>query len=149
MRFEIGIFVVCAALAGSAAAWDRDARAMPGNPGQLCAMQEQGQLGVSFNNVMVTDLKTLGSQMDRKIDDVIALAKQAGIQKIDVQSYNYNVYPVSGGMAATPGVAMPYQYNGSVSFSIEPLANGPDLMALLSGKGYAANLNVNAYRQCQ
>jgi uncharacterized protein YggE len=149
MRLEIGIFVACAALAGSAAAWDKDAREMPGNPGQRCAMQEQGQIAVSFNNVMVTDLKALGSEMDRKIDDLIALAKQAGIQKIEVQSYNYNVYPVSSGYAPTPGVAIPYQYNSSVSFTIEPLAKGPDLMALLSGKGYASNLNVNAYRQCQ
>ena len=50
-----------------------------GNPGQNCAMQEQGQVGVNFNNVMVTDLK--GSEMDRKIDEVIALAKQSGIKR--------------------------------------------------------------------
>jgi hypothetical protein len=149
MSRAIGVFVVCALLAGSAAAWDKDARAMPGNPGQKCAMHEQGQIGVNFNNVMVTDLKALGAEMDRKIDEVIALAKQSGIKTIEVQSYNYNVYPVSSGYPSAPGVAIPYQYNGSVSFAIDPLAKGPDLMALLSGKGYSANLNVNAYRQCQ
>jgi|GEM_PF-3493193 len=149
MRLEIAIFVVCAALPGSAAAWDGEARAMPRSAGQKCAMQEQGQIGVSFHDVTVTDLKALGSQMDRRIDGVIALAKQAGVQKIELQSYNYNVYPVSGGHAPTPGVAIPYQYNGNASFTIEPLAKGPDFMALLSDKGYAANLNVSAYRHCQ
>jgi uncharacterized protein YggE len=98
---------------------------------------------------MITDLKSLGTEMDRRIDQVIALAKQSGVQRIDVQSYNYNVYPVSTGYAPTPGVAVPYQYNGSVTFAIEPLAKGPELMAALSAKGYSANLNVNAYRQCQ
>ena len=78
-----------------------------------------------------------------------ALAKQTGIQKIEVQSYNYNVYPVSSGSPTAPGSPVPYQYNGSVSFSIDSLAKGPDLMAVLSDKGYSANLNVNAYRQCQ
>jgi hypothetical protein len=149
MRLAIGVLAVCTSLSAPAGAWDKEARSMPGNPGQSCAMQEQGQIGVSFNNVMVTDLKTLGAEMDRKIDEVIALGKQSGIQKIEVMSYNYNVYPVSGGYSTAPGVAIPYQYNGSVSFVIDPLAKGPDLMALLSGKGYSANLNVNAYRQCQ
>jgi uncharacterized protein YggE len=149
MRLAIGVLVVCASLSAPVGAWEKDARPMPGNPGQSCAMQEQGQIGVNFNNVMVTDLKALGAEMDRKIDEVIALAKQSGIQKIEVMSYNYNVYPVSSGYPTAPGVAMPYQYNGSVSFTIDSLAKGPDLMALLSGKGYAATLNVNAYRQCQ
>ena len=144
------LWVVCALLAsGPAAAWDKGARAMPGNPGQSCAMQEQGQIGVNFNNVVVTDLKALGREMDRRIDELIALAKQSGVQRIEVQSYNYNVYPVTSGYPPAPGTAIPYQYNGSVSFVIEPLAKGPDLMAALSEKGYAANLNVNAYRQCQ
>jgi hypothetical protein len=149
MRLAVGVLVVCTSLSVSAGAWEKDARPMPGNPGQSCAMHEQGQIGVNFNNVMVPDLKALGAEMDRKIDDVIALAKQSGIQKIEVMSYNYNVYPVSAGYPTAAGVAIPYQYNGSVSFVIDPLAKGPDLMALLSAKGYSANLSVNAYRQCQ
>jgi hypothetical protein len=149
MRWAIGLLVVCAGLSAPAGAWEKDAREMPGNPGQPCAMHEQGQIGVSFNNVMVTKVETIGTDMDRKIDEVIALAKQAGISKIEVQSYSYNVYPVSSGYALAPGVAIPYQYNGSVSYAIDPLAKGPELMALLSAKGYSANLNVNAYRECQ
>ena len=73
--------------------------------------------------------------MDRKIDEVIALAKQAGIKKIEVQSYNYNVYPVSSGYAPAPGVAIPYQYNGSVSFAIDPLAKGPESDGAAVGQG--------------
>ena len=50
---------------------------------------------------------------------------------------------------AVPVANLPYQYSGNVSFSVEPCAKASDLMALLAAKGYSANLNVNAYRQCQ
>jgi uncharacterized protein YggE len=139
--------VIALSLAGGAAAWDKRAVAMPGNPGQTCALQETGQVGVSFNNVMVAKLDGIGREMDQRIDEVIAFAKQAQIEKIEVQSYNYNVYPASGGYPGSVG--MSYQYNGSVSFSVEPCSRASDLMSLLASKGYAANLNVNAYRQCQ
>jgi hypothetical protein len=110
-------------------------------------MQETGQVGVSFNNVMVAKLERIGAEMDHKIDEVLALAKQAQLTKIEVQSYSYNVYPVSSGFP--PGANLPYQYSGNVSFSVEPCAKASELMSMLAAKGYSANLNVNAYRQCQ
>ena len=90
-------------------AWEKGAVAMPGNPGQTCAMHETGQVGVSFNNVMVTKLDRIGAEMDEKIDEMIALAKQSGIAKIEVQSYSYNVYPVSSGYPAGASVPVPVQ----------------------------------------
>jgi len=142
------LLVIALSLAVEAAAWDKRAVAMPGNPGQTCAMQETGQVGVSFNNVWVAKLDGIGREMDQRIDDVIALAKQAEIAKIEVQSYNYNVYPASSG-GSPGGAATPYQYSGSVTFSVEPCSRASELMSLLASKGYAANLNVSAYRQCQ
>src|SRR5262245_39029219 len=147
MRWWTGLAALGVILAGPALAWEKGAVAMPGNPGQTCAMQETGQVGVSFNNVMVAKLDRIGAEMDQKIDEITALAKQAGIARMEVQSYNYNVYPVSSGLAA--GANVPYQYNGSVSFAVEPHEKAAALMSLLAGKGYSANLNVNAYRQCQ
>src|SRR4030095_5418732 len=98
---------------------------------------------------MVTKLDRIGADMDQKIGEVTALAKQSGIAKIEVQSYSYNVYPVSSGMPAAPGVTIPYQYSGNVAFAVEPCAKAPALMSLLASRGYTANLSVNAYRQCQ
>jgi len=135
------------ACAAPAAAWEKGAVAMPGMPNQTCAIQETGQVGVNFTNVMVAKLDKIGGELDAKIDEVIALAKQSKVQRIEVQSYNYNVYPVSNGYPA--GATVPYQYNGSVTFAVEPCERASELMSLLVSKGYAANLNVNAYRQCQ
>src|SRR5258705_11096528 len=97
MRQWSRILVIGMAFAGQARAWEKGAVAMPGNPGQSCAMQETGQVGVSFNNVLVAKLDRIGAELDQKIDEIAALAKQSGIAKIEVQSYSYNVYPVSGG----------------------------------------------------
>ena len=147
MRSWIGVVVVAVMFAGPARGWEKGAVAMPGNPGQTCAMQETGQVGVSWNNVMVAKLDRVGAEMDKRIDEVISLAKQSGLAKIEVQSYSYNVYPVSSGLPA--GANVPYQYSGNVSLAVEPCAKASDLMSLLASKGYSANLNVNAYRQCQ
>ncbi len=149
MRDWIWILAVCISWAPPAAAWDKRATNMSGNAGQTCAMQENAQVGVNFSNVVVTDLKKVGSEMDRKIDELIALAKQSGLQKIEVQSYSYNIYAVSSGVPMPAGVPIPYQYSGNVSFAVEPCEKASGLMSLLADKGYSASLNVNAYRQCQ
>ena len=143
MRTLAGL-VIAMSWAAAAAAWERGAVSTAA--GQTCTMQENGQVGVSFNNVMIAKLDRISAEMDAKIDEVLALAKQAQLAKIEVQSYSYNVYPVSTGY---PAANLPYQYSGNVSFSVEPCAKASDLMALLAAKGYSANLNVNAYRQCQ
>ena len=149
MRRGCLVLAIAAACASAAAAEDRRAIAQPSSGGQTCAFQETGQVGVNFNNVMVTKLERVGAELDAKIAEISSLAKQSGIAKIDVQSYSYNVYPVSSGYPNAPGQAIPYQYNGSVSFAVEPSAKAPALMSLLADKGYSANLNVSAYRQCQ
>ena len=144
MLRTIFAFVTAAAWAAAASAWERGPVT---TNGQKCTMQETAQVGVSWNNAVIAKLGKVGAEMDKKIDEVLALAKQAQLSKIEVQSYSYNVYPVSGGFSA--GANLPYQYSGNVSFMVEPCAKASDLMALLAAKGYSANLNVNAYRQCQ
>ena len=136
----IGVVSATAALA-----WERGPVAAAN--GQNCTMQETGQVGVTFNNVMVAKLDRIAAEMDHKIDEVLTLAKQAQLTKVEVQSYSYNVYPVSSGLPA--GSSVPYQYNGNVSFAVEPCTKASELMSLLAAKGYTANLNVSAYRQCQ
>jgi hypothetical protein len=143
------VLAIAAMCAVPAAAEDKRAIAHPSGSGPSCAFQETGQVGVTFNNVMVTKLDRVGAELDQKIDEISALAKQSGIAKIEVQSYSYNVYPVSSGYPNAPGQAIPYQYSGNVSFSVEPSAKAPAPMSLLAEKGYSANLNASAYRQCQ
>src|SRR5262245_12917937 len=117
----VSSLVFCLSFAAPAGAWERSAVAMPGvASGQTCGMVETGQVGVNFNNLMVTDVSKVGAELDGKIDEIIALARKAGIEKIEVQSYSYNVYPVSNGYPIPAGTPVPYQYNGSVSFAITP-----------------------------
>jgi uncharacterized protein YggE len=142
---SFAVLVIAVFWTAAAFAWEKGPVSTSG--GQKCTMQETGQVGISFNNVMVAKLDRLGAEMDQKIDEVLALAKQARLEKIEVQSYSYNVYPVSNG--SLPGANVPYQYSGNVSFSVEPCAKASELMSLLAAKGYSANMNVNAYRQCQ
>ena len=149
MRRWCRVLAIAAACAAPAAGEDKRAIAQPNSSGQSCAFQETGQVGVNFNNTMVTKLDRVGAELDAKIAEISALAKQSGIAKIEVQSYSYNVYPVSSGYPNAPGQAIPYQYSGNVSFAVEPSAKAPALMSLLADKGYSANLNVSAYRQCQ
>src|SRR5262245_37791850 len=131
MRSWIWIFALGLAFARPARAWEKGPVAMPGNPGQTCAMQETGQVGVNFNNLIVAKLDGIGAELDQKIDDITALAKQSGVTKIEVQSYSYNVYPVSSGFPIGAGIAVPYQYSGNVSFAVEPCAKASALMSLL------------------
>ena len=145
MMRMISALVISVFVAEVASAWEKGPVSTAN--GESCAMQDAAQVGVSFNNVMVVKLDRIGAEMDQKIDEVLGIAKQAQLTKIEVQSYNYNVYPVSGGLPASANQS--YQYNGSVSFAVEPGAKASALMSLLAAKGYSANLNVNAYRQCQ
>ena len=140
----VAVIALVMSWAVGAAAWEKGATTANG---QKCTIQETGNVGVTFNNVMVAKLDRLAAEMDQRIDEILALGKQAQLTKFEVQSYSYNVYPVSSGMPATASV--PYQYNGNVNFAVEPSARASELMSLLAAKGYTANLNVNAYRQCQ
>ena len=148
-RSTLFAFALAAVWMAPAAAEDRRKITQPSSGGPTCAFSETGQVGVNFNNVMVTKLDRVGAELDGKIQEISALAKQAQLTKIEVQSYSYNVYPMSSGSPNVPGQAIPYQYNGSVSFAVEPSNKAPALMSLLASKGYSANLNVSAYRQCQ
>ena len=79
MRQWSRILVIGMAFAGQARAWEKGAVAMPGNPGQSCAMQETGQVGVSFNNVLVAKLDRIGAELDQKIDEIFARVVKEGL----------------------------------------------------------------------
>jgi hypothetical protein len=116
-------FVIAGGLAAGASAWEKGQ--VSTSNGQSCTMQETGQVGVSFNKRDVAKLERIGAEMDQKIDEVLALAKQAQLKKVEVQSYSYNVYPVSSGLPASAN--LPYHYSGNVSFLVEPCRRRPSL----------------------
>lgn len=115
-----------------------------------CPMIDQSQVNINFNS-RYSDLNQIKELMDNKIKEVEAMAKQAGIEKIVLQSMNYNIY-ANDRNAYTDIVDEEnkriYQLNGNISFNIEPADNALELMEMLINKGYFGGLNVNKYRRC-
>jgi uncharacterized protein YggE len=119
---------------------------------QQCVMTETAQVMISLNNTDVA-LAEAPAVFNKKIESIVALGKEAGVENPKIQSYNYNVYNNSGGGCCEgdcgDGAPGHYRYNGSVTFNVEPVAKAAGFADLLSKNGYSANLNVNAYSQCQ
>lgn len=113
-----------------------------------CPMTEQTQVNINFNS-QYADLKQIKELMDNKVEEIEAMAKKAGIEKIVLQSMNYNIYANRGYQNNFDGPDQRvYQLNGSMSFNVEPADNAIELMEMLNNKGYNGGMNVNKYRRC-
>jgi hypothetical protein len=114
---------------------------------QTCEMIENVQVYVNFNNQEHADPKTASDKMDQYIEDIANLAKQAGVTKLEIQSYNYSLNNNSGGCGSDS--QQNYQFYGNINYSISPESAASTFMGLIEENNFKANLNVNAYRQCQ
>lgn len=117
--------------------------------GQNCRMIETNTLVVNFNNIPVTVSKAKAF-MDERVAEIETLAKQAGLQKFELNSLNYSVYGNSTGGGCGEMVA-PVQYilSGSVGYTLDDVTKAESLIKQIEAKGYQINLNSNAYKQCQ
>lgn len=107
--------------------------------GQTCKMVETVSISLSFSNIPVS-LDAVKSNVDERLAEIDALAKDVGIKELIIQNMNYNIYSNNGGG---------YLLNGSFSLQIDNADLAAALMKALSGKAYVPNLSVNSYRQCQ
>ncbi len=112
-----------------------------------CTLTETANINVNFNSIE-KDVSVAGELMEGKIKEVSAIAKDLSLDKFDVQSMNYSLYPYNPGAA---GSTQQWQISGNLSFTVLPATKGKDMLVLLSKKGYQPSLNVNAYRSgnCQ
>lgn len=115
---------------------------------ESCPMTEQTQVNINFNS-QYSDLQQVKKVMDNKVEEIETMAKKAGIEKIVLQSMNYNIYANRdyNNNFNDPAQRI-YQLNGSLSFNVEPADNAIKLMEMLNDKGYNGGLNVNKYRRC-
>ena len=114
--------------------------------GKECSMVETANVGVNFNNIE-TELKESRSYIDKKVDDISAIALGLGIEDLEINSLNYNIYSNnSGGCNASNNG---YRLNGNISFKMSNSEKAAELMEALNEKNYNVNFNMNAYRQCR
>jgi uncharacterized protein YggE len=118
-----------------------------------CEMSQTSTVTLNVNN-SGTDIVALRDGLNKEIDDVSGLSRTAGIQKLEMQSVNYNIRPPGQYSAASRrawrsnGGEGPDEYTltGTVMFKAQPSEKGAEFMALLVKKGYQASLGVNGYR---
>jgi uncharacterized protein YggE len=138
-----------------------EARAVAAKPAPAggapdCPMHDDTTVNVSFNNNNEKDISVVKALVDRKTAEVQAIAKEAGVTSLDLQSMNYSINANgnnSGGCSASEDSAAPanmnYQVYGNLNFKIQPADKGTAFLEMLVKKGFNANLNVNTYKQCQ
>ena len=102
---------------------------------------ENAQVSVSFSGTD-TNVTVARSKLDAKMAEIKSLAQEQEFTKLVVQSHNYNIGTVfNGGATGEPH----FQYNATISFSVQPSEKAVDFMQLLAKKGYQANVNVNSF----
>lgn len=112
-----------------------------------CTLTENANVSINFNSIE-KDAEAAGNIFDAKVKEIEASAKELKLEKLEVQSMNYSLYPYNAGAA---GAAMQWQLSGNLAFQVLPVARAKDLLALLVKKGYQPSLSVNSYRSgtCQ
>lgn len=104
-------------------------------------MTENAQISINFNGVEA-DVALVKTKFDGKMAELEKLLKEAGLEKFEMQSMNYNINPQNYGGSMNSM----FQYNGSLSYTILPSDKATSLMAELTKKGFQASVNVSAYR---
>lgn len=106
-----------------------------------CGMTETSQLSISFN-WFEDDISKVKGKFDKNINEIEKIAKEMGVEKISVQSLNYNISSQNYGS----GPSSQFQLSGSVSFLVSPVEGAEKLLVDLVKKNYQASLNVSSYR---
>ncbi len=155
MKFTKKIFVFCLAATIGLLSYGAQAEKVMRSdlislrkaPSQNCPLQETATVNVNLNSVE-TDPSVVRSIMDKKIEEATALGTQSGLEKVDVQSFSYNLNKNSSGGNCSAANEQ-YQFYGNINLQVSPASKAPDYMTLLQKSGFTASLSVNVYKQCQ
>jgi hypothetical protein len=116
-----------------------------GNTG--CKPIENATVVVTFEGYE-KDAGVAKSTLDAKFEEVKSLAAMQNFEKYYVQSNNYSINAGHQRHLRMDENSAPseFRYHGVISFSILPADKAAQFMAVLSQKGYQANINVSSYR---
>ena len=123
--------------------------AAPNAGTQKCSLVETVNFGVNFGNVIL-DLSSARSYVNDRIAEMQAMAKEVGIDELEINNMNYNLYSDSNNYthAANTKAEPQLRLNGSVSFVITDAEKGTALMEKAISQGFNVNFSMNAYRRC-
>lgn len=121
------------------------ARPQPATP--ECGTEEQSRITINKTDT-TTDLNQYKDFVTHKMAELTGLAKENGLEKIELESYNLTINPNSNGSAnvSEPKLYMSYI---NMSISVFPSAKAFDFMTALEKKGFSPSLSVNTYRNCR
>lgn len=120
-------------------------------PASNCELQERITLDVQFKNNRVKEAELAGF-FDTRIAKVKELAKQVGIEDLNVSRQNFNL---RGGDAryneyqeeGVPDDGKSFHFSGSLNVSVENIEKALAFLKILSQNNISANLNYDANRQ--
>lgn len=112
-----------------------------------CRLVETANFGINFGNVSL-DAASAKSYVNDRIAEVQAMAKEVGLDSLEISNMNYNLYSNNNGYAYAGSAPPQLQLNGNVAFLVSDVAKGTLLMEKASQKGFNVTFSLNANRQC-
>lgn len=104
-------------------------------------------VNVNFNTTE-TDIAKVKTVVDSKTAEAEALAKEAGLTEIELQSSNYSINVNSNSGNCTDATRT-FQVYGGFNYKVKPADKAPDFVVKLAEKGYNSSLSTSSSRQCQ
>lgn len=114
-----------------------------------CRLIETVNFGINFGNVTL-DAASARSYVNDRIAEVQTMAKEIGLDSLEVNNMNYNLYSNTNNYtyagSAQPQIQL--QLNGNVTFIMADANKAMELMEKVSQKGFNVTFSLNAHRQC-
>lgn len=107
-----------------------------------CNLTETTTININFNSIE-KDLAVASTYIEKKTAEIQAIAKEVGVEKLDITSVNYSLSQYNSGYQSPETT---WQFSGSMAMSVVPSSKGKELLVALSARKYQPSLNVSAYR---
>lgn len=151
MTIKKTVLLSCALLiaAGPAFAESVVSISAPAVNNKGCRFVETANFGINFGNVTL-DALAAKTYVSEKIAEIQAMAQTVGLETLEINSINYNLYSnannytYAGSMPPQPQL----QLSGNITFIVTDPQKGVYLMQEAAQKGFNVNFSLNAYRQC-
>ncbi len=124
----------------------KEARIVKPKPAKCPGMQEQVTLNINFNS-RERDIAQAKAAFEKRMADMEAFAKKAGVQKFEMNNMNYNISAQMQSSGMDGMQLMYYQMNGNLSYQLDNADVAAKLMEQLTGQGVQSSMSVNSYRQ--